>query len=131
MICLIKGALLLLTVLFPIYLSRKVAKLQNECRKLRESLIDTRGKLIEKNEKIIESLERIKTLERDAQDNFEASLSADAEYICVIGLCGYCTVIRRVKVSGGTYHSVIKEFTDEDTTLNIREAEELCDILNA
>lgn len=52
-------------------------------------------------------------------------------YNVEIDLCGYARVMRQAVVDGRTFPTLIKRFTDPDPDFNIREAKELCEILNS
>lgn len=59
-----------------------------------------------------------------------AEYTDNCEYLYMYSDCGFYTVLRQVKVNGQTFASIIKRFTDKDTDFNLREAQELCHILN-
>ncbi len=48
-----------------------------------------------------------------------------------VRIFGQWAVVRRAKVNGYIYETLIKVFTDEDDEFNKNEAEELCEILNS
>lgn len=99
-----------------------------------------------RKESDIKSLKRQNSdLEKEVSDSRRALISAretnirlrqnmvrcaDLYYPCDIG-DGTAKVLRACVVDGVRYRTVIKHFTDPDPDFNLREAQELSDILNS
>ena len=97
-------------------------KVTLKLRELRSRLGDEK----EKSQCLHDNLERV------LMSNERALMSNECESVTYfVNHIGSSTVVlRRSKVGGREYHTFIKRFNDEDTEFNIREAEELCEILN-
>lgn len=86
------------------------------------------------NDKVTIKLRELRSKLGDLHNNLERVLTSnECETVTYfVNHRGSSTVVlRRSFVGGREYHTFIKRFNDEDTEFNIREAEELCEILNS
>lgn len=90
-----------------------------------------RNKIKELQLRLNESNRAAKNFSDDLDRICKANASENPTYIIVYQSGGTMAVFRRSLCDDREYHTFIKSFADEDVDFNLREAKELCDILNS
>lgn len=90
-----------------------------------------RNKIKELHLRLSESNRAAKNFSQDLDRICKANASENPAYIVVHQGGGTIAVFRRSLCDNREYCTFIKSFTDEDIEFNLREAKELCDILNS